>query len=182
MGEQINTKSTPLRGDEQYPTDPGSGPAVPAVGPAGPAAGRSDPREGRRYRAHAAKPRRRQIKVLVDDEEWAALNAAAGEVGGLTLAGWLGLVASDAAVNRPLVSGQQYAGVRELSRQLRRVGVNLNQIAAKLNSGGEVEGLELAAVLEVLQRLLGQSAAVMEDMSQVMRAGRGPGGSEGSAR
>jgi hypothetical protein len=96
-------------------------------------------REGQRNRRSSQDPaRRRVVKVLLSEEEYAVLSQAAGRerlaLGAYTAQAMLA-VARD--VERP-----EYSVLRELlgalmraSGQVRRIGVNLNQAVAALNSG-----------------------------------------------
>jgi hypothetical protein len=96
-------------------------------------------RKGQRNRRSNQEPaRRRVVKVLLSEEEYALLEAAAGRerlaLGAYTAQAMLAVARS---IDRP-----EYAMLRELlgvlmhaSGQVRRIGVNLNQAVAALNSG-----------------------------------------------
>lgn len=98
----------------------------------------------------------------------AALDEAARKVQ-LTVGSWLAEVAADAASEAPLISGQQYGEVRRLNRELRRVGVNLNQIAAKVNAGkGPADG-ELERVIGSVGQMCRETQVLVDAMLVAIR-------------
>lgn len=87
----------------------------------------------------------------------------------LTVGSWLAEVAADAAARVPLISGQQFGEVRRLNRELRRIGVNLNQIAARVNSGKDPGDGELDRVIASVGRMCGESQVLVEAMLVAIR-------------
>ncbi|MGB7964464.1 MAG: plasmid mobilization relaxosome protein MobC, partial [Propionicimonas sp.] len=187
VGEQINTSSgtadaadtsTAAPADDgaadatRTSTDAGrDGTAGPTSSSAADAAGDSE-RRVRHYRAHAQAPRAHIVRARVGERELAALDSAADKVG-LTVGSWLAEVAADAAADAPLISGQQYGELRRLNRELRRIGVNLNQVAAKVNRGKEPGSSELERVIAVLADLSRESQALVDEMLvEIRRSGR----------
>lgn len=97
-------------------------------------------RRAGRDRDHARPGRRRQVKLRYSDTEYAAL-AAAARLAGLTVTGYAADAALAAATDaEPPSTAPWRAALVELMEartQVRRIGVNVNQAAAILNTTGE---------------------------------------------
>jgi hypothetical protein len=91
-----------------------------------------------RHREHLLPGRPHRLRVSYSDAELAAVRAGAAQAG-LTLAGFVAAAALAAAQGQPPpappVSREAVAELAQAHRQVRRLGTNLNQAAAKLNSG-----------------------------------------------
>ena len=108
-------------------------------------------------------PRRHEydhhVSVRVTDAELRQLRAHAAAAG-LSLARYL--VANGLAGAPPPLSAEERAQRQRAIFHARKIGVNLNQIAHRLNAEDDVAGAELAAALrettEALRRLAGEAA------------------------
>jgi hypothetical protein len=91
-----------------------------------------------RHREHLLPGRPHRLRVSYSDAELTAVRAGAAQAG-LTLAGFVAAAALAAAQGQPPpappVSREAVAELAQAHRQVRRLGTNLNQAAAKLNSG-----------------------------------------------
>ena len=95
-----------------------------------------------RHRGHRFPARTHRVKVMYADDELAVVREAAHEVG-LRLSGYVAAAALAAAEGNAPPGGRGkdrllLAELIQLRIGLRQYGVNLNQIAARLNSGGTV--------------------------------------------
>lgn len=94
---------------------------------------------GTRHREHHRPGRGRQVQLRLSEEEYAAL-ARAAERAGLTATGYAAAAAVAAAMGTapPSTSPlrEALAEVMQARTQVRRFAVNVNQVAAALNSGG----------------------------------------------
>ncbi len=103
----------------------------------------------RRREREAGGARETRIKVSYNDDEHALVKAAA-ERDRQATASWIGRVSLDVAeetvVPTPVNAKAVVAELIEARKQLKRVGVNYNQIAKVLNSDGEVTGQQMDAV------------------------------------
>lgn len=95
--------------------------------------------------------RSQQVNVRVSPGEREELAAAAGAAGGLSVGAYVGMVSLEAARARRPVRREVMAELAAAKLGVRRVGVNVNQIAAAVNAGEAVPA-ELAAVLEACRR------------------------------
>jgi len=94
------------------------------------------------HRSHRFPARTNRIKVMYADDELAVVREAAHEVG-LRVSGYVATAALAAAEGNAPPGGRGkdrlfLAELIQLRIGLRQYGVNLNQIAARLNSGGTV--------------------------------------------
>ena len=133
-------------------TEPGA--AVPAeTGPAD-AAPEGTAAVVTRHREHRFPGRRRPVQVRFGEEEFAAIELAAG-LAGLTPTGYVGAVALAAARGTvppaPSQSQQALAELMAARTQLRRFGTNVNQAVAALHTTGESPQW-LAQAVEVTAR------------------------------
>jgi hypothetical protein len=91
-----------------------------------------------RHREHLLPGRPHRLRVSYSDAELAAVRAGAAQAG-LTLAGFVAAAALAAAQGQPApappIAREAVAELAQAHRQVRRVGTNLNQAVAKLNSG-----------------------------------------------
>jgi hypothetical protein len=93
-----------------------------------------------RHRDHRFPGRSRQVRVRLDEEEFAAIELAAGRAG-LTPTGYVGAAALAAAQGTvPPTPSQTREALAELMAaraQVRRFGSNVNQAVAALHATGE---------------------------------------------
>lgn len=128
-----------------------------------------------RQRAHRAPGRRRAVKVLYDDAEYALVRAAAAMVG-LTPTGFVAgagvAAASPAAGQSGPVGAVDRAVLAELMAartQVRRVGTNLNQALVVLHATGVAPGWLRVAVdrcEHAVQRLDGVTLALAQRLDR----------------
>ena len=107
-----------------------------------------------RHREHSFPGRKRPVQVRFGEEEFAAIELAAGRAG-LTPTGYVGAVALAAARGTvPPVPSETQAALAELMAaraQVRRFGGNVNQAVAALHATGEAPGW-LAEAVELTAR------------------------------
>ena len=117
-----------------------------------------------RHREHRFPGRRRPVQVRFGEEEFAAIELAAGRAG-LTPTGYVGAVALAAARGTvPPAPSQSREALTELMAaraQVRRFGGNVNQAVAQLNSTGETPQW-LAQAVELTSRAVRQVDAAAE--------------------
>jgi hypothetical protein len=108
---------------------------------------------GGRHRVHRFPGRSKALKVLYDEAEFAAIERAARSAG-LRPSGYVATAALTAAQGGSVSAPREVAG-RELLEELlrlrlevRRYGVNVNQIAAAMNAGGTEPPVWLRQVAE----------------------------------
>ena len=108
-------------------------------------------------RARAQEPRVRRVTVRLSAAEGTTL-AAAADRAGMALATYLCEAAMDAAEHRsvpvPKMQREMLAELIRVRGLVRRIGVNLNQAVARLNSAGE-PGLDLVPAAAYCTRVLG---------------------------
>ena len=106
----------------------------------------------------AARPggRRKQVKVALDDDELAAIDAAA-EALGMTRNQWIAARARGgvaAGKGGSELSLQTRRGIREVFEQVRRLGVNLNQAVRAVNAAAMPgSGMNMAMTADNLSRM-----------------------------
>lgn len=106
----------------------------------------------------AARPggRRKQVKVAFDDDELAAIDAAADALG-MTRNQWIaararGGVSADHSGS--MLSLQTRRAIREVYEQVRRLGVNINQAVRAVNAAAmPASGMNLAMAADNLSRM-----------------------------
>jgi len=117
-----------------------------------------------RHREHRFPGRRRPVQVRFGEEEFAAIELAAGRAG-LTPTGYVGAVALAAARGTvPPAPSQSREALTELMAaraQVRRFGGNVNQAMAQLNSTAEAPEW-LAQAVELTARAVRQVDAAAE--------------------
>ena len=139
------------------------------------------PSVGAGRRSRESERRRHKITVRLSEAELATLIAAAGRAG-LALGAYIVRAGVDAAEHRaaPIAEVQREA-LLELIRAVElayRVGVNLEQVVARLNATGEPGpdlGLAVADCMQVVHRIDEAAQAIVRCLK--LRAGQGtPGG------
>lgn len=125
-----------------------------------------------RRRARQQVKRRRTIRFDLSDEEFRELSAAADRAGlargafaaqAALLAARRGLVVADSPLREALGEFVRAAGL------VRRIGVNLNQAVAKLNTTGQHSGDLLPYAAESLRRAQLLDQAAEEVRKQIRR-------------
>ncbi len=116
----------------------------------------STERRGRgRRRGRQPVPLRHRIGFILTDQEYATLQAAAGQAG-LTRGAYVAQVVLAAAQDTaPAADAPLRVALAELIRAsglVRRIGVNLNQAVTKLNATGQRPGNLLPYAAESLRR------------------------------
>ncbi|MGW6588394.1 plasmid mobilization protein [Streptomyces globisporus] len=111
----------------------------------------------RRREREAGGIREKRIKVSYNDDEHAIVTAAA-ERDSRAVASWVARVSLDVAeeivVPTPVNAKAVVAELIETRNQLKRIGVNHNQIAKVLNSDGIVTDPEMSAVYRALLKAI----------------------------
>jgi hypothetical protein len=113
--------------------------------------------------------RRRVVHVRLSDEEWSALTSFAS-AHRLTTSEILRRLARQASGFGPTFDGEAAKGIRANVGQLRKAGVNLNQIARALNAGRAPGYAELKGGVDRLGRLVMEQMGMLEAMCGKGRA------------
>lgn len=120
----------------------------------------------RNRRAHSESKRRRVLYILLSDDEHAAVSRAA-EREHLATAAWAALTLLAAASGTPRTEHQQVREVLQAVMQARgqaqRIGVNLNQAVATLNSG------EVSLSIQGYARAAAQTVRKLDDLADELR-------------
>lgn len=126
----------------------------------------ADPVVRRNYRAHRQPKRGRTLRIVLSDDEHAALSAAAVREH-LALAAWAALTLAAAANG---ATRADHAVLRELQQavlqargQAQRIGVNLNQAVTALNSG------EVPPTLHWYARAAAQTVRKLDDLAEELK-------------
>ncbi len=118
-----------------------------------------------RHRRHHFPARTRVVKARYDDEEFAALAAAAGRAG-LTAAGFLAKAGRSVAGHGPPPSQtadrEVLSELLRLRTVIRRYAVNVNQAVAALHSTGQAPGWLSEAVAGADRAVRSADAATQE--------------------
>jgi hypothetical protein len=119
-----------------------------------------------RHREHRFPGRRRPVQVRFGEDEYAAIELAAGRAG-LTPTGYVGAVALAAARGTvppaPSASREALVELMAARAQVRRFGGNVNQAVAQLNSTGAPPEW-LAGAVELTTRAVVRVDAAAEQM------------------
>ena len=110
---------------------------------------------GRDAAGAASAPRRARVGFVLTDQEYAAVQAAAGRAGLARGAYAAQVVLAAAQETAPGAEAPLRVALAELIRAsglVRRIGVNLNQAVAKLNATGQRPGDLLPYAAESLRR------------------------------
>jgi hypothetical protein len=105
-----------------------------------------------------------RIMVRLEAIDARFVDAAAGDMG-LPRAGWVAALVQRRARGRPRFAHGDELAVRAIQSELRRIGVNVNQIARALNTAimeGRVLDLELGALDDLRIELRGHMGALRE--------------------
>ena len=113
--------------------------------------------------------RSRVVHVRLSDEEWHALTMFAS-AHRLTTSETLRRLARQAGGFGPTFDGEAAKGIRANVMQLRKAGVNLNQIARSLNAGRAPGYAELKGGVDRLARLVLEQMGMLEAMCRKGRA------------
>jgi hypothetical protein len=122
----------------------------------------------RRVYAPGGERRSKSVMVRVTPGEWENLAEAASANGGLSVGAYVGGLAQDAAVGRPLLPVTVIGELVAARQQLRRVGTNLNQVAAAVNSDQPLPG-NTAAVLAAVGRAIARVEAAADRVGECYR-------------
>ncbi len=122
----------------------------------------------RRVYAPGGERRSKSVMVRVTPGEWENLAEAASTNGGLSVGAYVGGLAQDAAAGRPLLPVTVIGELVAARQQLRRVGTNLNQIAAAVNSGEPLPD-NTAAVLAAVGRAIVRVEAAADQVGECYR-------------
>jgi ABC-type transporter Mla subunit MlaD len=112
--------------------------------------------------------RQKVVHVRMNEAEFLAFEAFCADVN-LTVSEVLRRLVRQAAGLGPALDGDLKATVLAHAEELRRVGVNLNQIARALNGRREAQFEALLDGVERLARLVGEQASDMKDMCEAAR-------------
>jgi Bacterial mobilisation protein (MobC) len=84
----------------------------------------------------ASRAKARQVQVRLTEDESAELLRVAAEAG-MTPAGYINAVARAHLTRKPQWSPAELEALRGIAWELRKIGINVNQIAARLNASAE---------------------------------------------
>jgi hypothetical protein len=122
--------------------------------------------KGRNRRPRSGSKRRRVLYILLSDDEHAAVSRAA-EREHLATAAWAALTLLAAASGTPRAEHNQVREVLKAIMQARgqaqRIGVNLNQAVAALNSG------EVSATIQWYARAAAQTVRKLDELADDLR-------------
>ena len=124
---------------------------------------------GGRPKLSSSMRRSRVVHVRLSDEEWSALTSFAS-AHRLTKSETLRRLARQACGFGPTFDGEAAKGIRANVMQLRKAGVNLNQIARSLNAGRAPGYTELKGGVDRLARLVLEQMGMLEAMCRKSRA------------
>jgi Bacterial mobilisation protein (MobC) len=106
----------------------------------------------RRPRSPNGQRRSRGVTLRLAPGEWDAVTAAAAAKG-LSVGAYVGMLAEDVRRDRPVLSVEAVGELVAARQQVRRIGTNVNQIAAAVNTDGAVPA-EASAVLAAAARAI----------------------------
>lgn len=118
---------------------------------------------GGRPKLSSSVRRGRVVHVRLSDEEWNALTSFA-RAHRLTTSETLRRLARQASGFGPTFDGEAARGIRANVMQLRKAGVNLNQIARSLNAGRVPGYAEMKGGVDRLGRLVLEQMGMLEAM------------------
>lgn len=107
----------------------------------------------------------RQVNFRVNDLEFERLEQMAKDVG-MTVPTFCKKKAQGARMRPPKIDGD---GAKEISRQLRAIGNNVNQLAKGVNSGKAVSDGDLRAIHEDLQAINKELEAIWRLFSEALQ-------------
>jgi hypothetical protein len=110
----------------------------------------------------AARPLKLTVRLSADDGAGLDHQAAAA---GLTPNAWVGAVVRHRLANRPTFPRDQALAILAMQAELRRIGVNVNQIARALNTAvmeGKILDLEVAYLEDLRTELRAHMSALGE--------------------
>lgn len=120
----------------------------------------------RNRRARSGSKRRRVLYILLSDDEHAAVSRAA-ERERVATAAWAALTLLAAATEKPRAENNELREVLQTVMQVRgqahRIGVNLNQAVAALNSG------EVSWTIQWYARAAAQTIRKLDDLADELR-------------
>jgi hypothetical protein len=105
-----------------------------------------------------------RLMVRLAPTEAAHVDAAAADMG-LRRAGWVAALVRRHALGRPTFDRTQEVALLAIQGELRRIGVNVNQIARAMNTAvleGRVLALELQSIDDLRRELRGHISALRE--------------------
>nr|WP_244600816.1 plasmid mobilization relaxosome protein MobC [Agrobacterium sp. LAD9] len=108
------------------------------------------------------------LKIRLSDAELASVKVAAGEAG-MTVSAFVRSLSLEGAGVRPIFNASDRAALSILYENMRKIGVNLNQVARAINSGRAVHPEEVAIALRNVE-LIATGVAV-ELRNSARRAG-----------
>lgn len=109
----------------------------------------------------------RNLPVRLDEAEHAAINAAA-EQAGMTVSAFFRSLALEGAGVRPFYTSEDKAVLSLLLENMRKIGVNLNQVARAINSGRAVHPEEIKIALRNVELV---SIATSQELRDAARKG-----------
>lgn len=135
-----------------------------------------------RHREHLLPGRPHRLRISYSPAELAAVRAGAARAG-LTLSGFVAAaalaVARGETLPAPPVAEQAVAELARAHAQVRRIGVNLNQAAAKLNSG-QTPPVWLERAVALAERALLDVQTAAAQLHEPRHSRRGPARSTAS--
>ncbi|MEA1844741.1 plasmid mobilization protein [Agrobacterium tumefaciens] len=111
----------------------------------------------------------RQVNVRFSEAEYQALNAAAQNAG-MTVSAFFRSLSLEGAGVRPIFNDKDRAILFLLHEDMRKIGVNLNQVARSLNAGRVVDPEEVKIALRNVKIIADEAS--LELRSASVRAGK----------
>lgn len=124
--------------------------------------------KGKVGRPKAASTLGKTVKIRLSDAELASVKAAAGEAG-MTVSAFVRSLSLEGAGVRPIFNDSDRAALSILYENMRKIGVNLNQVTRAINSGRAVHPEEVLIALRNVE-LIATGVAV-ELRNSARRAG-----------
>nr|WP_186673939.1 plasmid mobilization relaxosome protein MobC [Sporosarcina sp. BP05] len=107
----------------------------------------------------------RQVNFRVNDLEYERLEQMA-KIVGMTVPNFCKKKAQGAKMRSPQIDGD---GAKEISRQLRAIGSNVNQLAKGVNAGNSDSDVELRAINGDLQAINKELEAIWQLFSEALQ-------------
>ncbi len=124
--------------------------------------------KGKVGRPKAASTLAKTVKIRLSDAELASVKVAAGEAG-MTVSAFVRSLSLQGAGVRPIFNDSDRAALSILYENMRKIGVNLNQVARAINSGRAVHPEEVMITLRNVE--LVATGVAVELRNTARRAG-----------
>jgi hypothetical protein len=119
--------------------------------------------------ARKAPPKARVVHARYSEDEYAAVVEAA-KAAGMTVSSFFRSLTLEGAGVRPFLTAQDRAVLALLLEDMRKIGINLNQMARSLNSGHAVHAEDVGASIRDVQAIAAHT--MLELRALARRPGR----------